>query len=89
MFGAITLIPNSTPAAVKINTTPVDSTFAQSGLTRSPMISLSFTSMNRNTNAGGIARTATTLTTRTTYTSGSPGIRTIAAAATAHRVSTE
>ena len=64
MLGAIMLMPKRMPAAVRMNTTAVDSMFAHSGLTRSPMISLSFTSMKRNTNAGGMARTAITFTTR-------------------------
>lgn len=43
--GAMTLTPKRTPAAVSKITTPVARTFAHAGLTKLPMISLSFTSM--------------------------------------------
>src|SRR5262245_46925260 len=69
-LGAITLIPKSTPALVNRTTTAAVSRLAHRGLTRSPMISLSFAKRNRNARAGGIASTATTLTVITTYTSG-------------------
>lgn len=67
-FGAITPIPKNTPAPVKKRTTAVASAFAQRGLTTPFISSRSFTSMKRNTSAGGIARTAITFTTSTTRT---------------------